>query len=693
MVREAARGLILLAVASSAAAQDPGTVLRANARQWERLIAAENARAPTAAQRAEIMRAAHSREPELRRLAVRALGRLERATLADSIAPFLRDASPRVRVEAAHALGRALSEPNTQNNSHVTARRQLTSSLSTERDASVISAIAETLGRSRHSSATQARGTLGTLLPLLDRSGTVALGAARGLYFLVRQEHGRAAVNAATRAALVRKAASRPSGPSDPDAARVRALAAASLIAADTSDIEAASLSAILRDPDMYVRRQALFGLATTMRDSTAVETLVLEAMADSSGVVRYEALRVFGRRLARARGCEPVIRATNDTSSYVALSAIDLLGRVCRNSPAAVALLDSLTGTLPINNNDGWHRAAHALVSLARVAPDSARKRFSSFTAHPSNFVRSYVAEAANTSGDTAVLKGLAGHAHPNVRTAAVQGLNRLLGRGADSIFVAQLDQDDGQLLLAVTEALDSTPRADAVPALLNALDRVSSAKRETSRDPRVALIGRVRSLGNASLAERLSPYLRDFDPVVAESAAAALQQWTGRRPQIRPAQLANQKLPTFEEAAALARARAVIQLADGSEIELELLPFDAPANTERFARLARAGYFDGTTFHRVVPNYVVQGGSPFANEFAGDGPFTRDEVGIENRRGTVGLSTRGRDTGDAQIFINLVDNVRLDHEYTVFARVVKGMENVDRMLEGATMRKVLIR
>lgn len=66
------------------------------------------------------------------------------------------------------------------------------------------------------------------------------------------------------------------------------------------------------------------------------------------------------------------------------------------------------------------------------------------------------------------------------------------------------------------------------------------------------------------------------------------------------------------------------------------------------------------------------------------GDGPFTRDEIGTSNRRGAIGLSTRGGDTGDAQVYVNLVDNYRLDEEYTVFAEVVGGMDLVDRILEG---------
>jgi cyclophilin family peptidyl-prolyl cis-trans isomerase len=100
-----------------------------------------------------------------------------------------------------------------------------------------------------------------------------------------------------------------------------------------------------------------------------------------------------------------------------------------------------------------------------------------------------------------------------------------------------------------------------------------------------------------------------------------------------------------------------------------------------------------DGLTFHRVEPSFVIQGGSPGANEYAGDGPFMRDELGGLHRRGTIGISTRGRDTGDAQIFVNLVDNPRLDFEYTVFAHVSPDeMAAVDEIQEGARIRRIRV-
>jgi cyclophilin family peptidyl-prolyl cis-trans isomerase len=106
---------------------------------------------------------------------------------------------------------------------------------------------------------------------------------------------------------------------------------------------------------------------------------------------------------------------------------------------------------------------------------------------------------------------------------------------------------------------------------------------------------------------------------------------------------------------------------------------------------RLVKAGYYNGLTFHRIIPGFIIQGGSPDANEFVGDGPFMRDELGRQsNARGTIGTSTRGRDTGDAQFYVNVVDNPRLDHEYTVFGEVARGIDVVDGILEGDTITRI---
>ena len=662
-------------------AQQPGNALRPHAAQWERLLAAEDARARTPAQLAVILETTRATEPELRRLAVRALGRLERAELADTIALHLADASARVRTEAAHAIGQALfRDPG------VRLRDRLAQALSTEKDAGAAGAIAETIGRLRHSNAEEARASIALLLPRLQGEPLAVLGAVRGLFFLARQPNARPAFDASARSALLKVANS--FGGTVEATERARTVATSILVA--INGLDGAAVSSLMFDRNPLVRREVL-GAVPQLQDTAVVGQIITRALNDEIALVRYEGLRHYARRLAPSRGCKEIIESVTDPAPHVALMAIDFIATSCRGNDE-IAMLDGMTRSLVARSDGAWAAAARALVALSIRAPDRARSRLNSFTRHRNPFVRMYGAVAADTLRDAATLIRLAQDEHPNVRTAAVEGLRRAAGHTADSVYIAQLTQDDSQLLQAAAAALDGSVQPGAPAALLAALDRISTSRRETSRDARNALLVRIRQLGNASLAERLRPYLRDFDPQIATRAAETLQAWTGTAVQAEPVAPPTTPLPTFAEIEALTRSRVIIQLFE-AQVEMQLRPFDAPTNAARFVRLARAGYFDGLTFHRIAPNFVVQGGSPNANEYAGDGPFSRDELGVENWRGTVGISTRGRDTGDAQIYINLIDNVRLDHDYTVFARVMSGMEWFDHMIEGTVMRRVQVR
>lgn len=654
------------------------------ARDWEHLAAAENARAATPTQLQLLLRLTHSANVELRRLSVRALGRLERPELSDTIARSLHDTAPAVRAQAAWSIAQA----NFPNRTPAAMRDTVARALTAERNSLVIAGLAETMGRLRQSDVNAARVTVAQLAPLLDGNGVVRLGAARGLQFILRQPAALRPALDTARGTLVRAATSHTG--SDATSLHTRRLATQILGLRRLAD-EATALR-ILSDPDPFVRREAVL-VASVATDTSVVRTLTTRASRDPFWLVRYEALRQYGRRLGATGSCSDVMPFTRDASMHVRLVAIDLLAAGCIKQDNTTAYLDSVVQTLPRGMNDEWHPAAHALVSLAARDAARARSRMAPFIAHPNLFVRTYAAAAAGAARDTSILMRLTRDPHPNVRTAAVQELSKLMGHAADTLYLGQLGQDDSQLLIAVTAALDSTTTPNVAPQILDALDRVTQQRSENSRDGREALLNVAGHLGSGALAARVQPYLRDFDPAIANRAADVLKAWTGTRPETAPETLPAEAMPSYEELTRLAKTTLTMVMANGDTIVLRLYPFDAPTNAARFARLAQAGYFNGLTLHRVEPNFVVQGGSPNANEYRGAPRFSRDEIGIPNWRGTVGLSTRGHDTGDAQLFINIVDNALLDQLYTVFAEVTRGMENVDRMLEGATIRKIIVR
>jgi cyclophilin family peptidyl-prolyl cis-trans isomerase len=396
-------------------------------------------------------------------------------------------------------------------------------------------------------------------------------------------------------------------------------------------------------------------------------------------------------------------VAALADPSDHVALAALDALGEA-RCGAAEVDRLRALAqldGAAAPGSN--WHRPVRALQALARHDPVGALPLLVTAAGHPDPFVRAHVARIAGRLAATEprvrpLLRSLADDASANVREAALPGIAAVPGPGSDSVLVAQLTATDPQLVRTAAQLLAGRPPSpERTEALFQALDFFTSGRRATDRDPRIAVLDRLGEVWDGSAAEvgRLEPWLADPDPRVAASAARVLERWTGLRhePRARGA-LPGLPLPAWAELQELESGLLVLELEEGGlsgvvEVHLRLLPFEAPTSAARVARLAREGALDGLTLHRVAPNFVVQGGSPGANEYAGHGAYTRDEPGrLGHWKGTVGVSTRGRDTGDGQLFVNLVDNLRLDHDYTVFGVVVEGMAWVASVQEGVRIR-----
>lgn len=641
------------------------------------ILQAEDRRPADSEGLAPVVAALTSTDSIARHLATRALGRQEREDLLPGLATVLADPLPGIRAEAANAVAQASTR-----GTGTEARRLLEARLSVDIDPVVRGALLRSLGRlAVGDSITRAMVELtlvrATRTGSADAHPATVAGALHGLFSLYRRTAATTPPSAAALERLVEL--TEPTRP-----VPVRRLALAAFVVSGRTD--SGALLDALRDDDPEVRRLAV-SVTSTQANLLGRERIIRRAWTDPDPAVRYEALRGYGRRLMARDGCAPVVQALQDPDPQVQLLAIDLLSG-CGVAVSGTLLRITREAAVP----EAWHRPAHALVSLAAAAPNLAAAAVAEFAASPIWWVRMYAARAAATLGDPGPLEALLSDPHANVQEAALAGLGQLLGHGADRHAIAALEARDYQLLLTAATALDSTPSPSrALPALHAALARVTKERRETSRDPRMAMVRAIGTAGSPADATALRPYLADFDPAVATQVAMVLSRWGLSPAPAAPVPLAAAPVPSWPDLDEMARLRPVLVMADGSRITLRLFPFEAPTNTARFVRMARDGWFDGLTFHRVVPNFVVQGGSPGANEYMGDGPFTRDELGLRSHtRGTVGISTRGRDTGDGQIFINLVDNLRLDHDYTIIAEVTSGMEVVDALMEGAVIARV---
>ena len=632
-----------------------------------------------------------SPDPGLQALSLRAFGRHEDPDDILRIAPHLSSSDAEVRSEAVNALGQAVFRTDGDDVADL-----LFDHLEREVSPDVKGVVARTLGRLTYRDMDRLARAEETLVGLTregdsDALGSTVLGAVMGLEAMARRQPAEASsASVMTRLRTVARLRTLTTfgrgsdGTGSESVARVRRVALMALTG--FGEVGEALMSLVLEDPDADVRRLAVMAMGRESTENGNIPLLIL-ALGDVSARVRVEAVKSYAAMAPDRQECPLLFSAASDADAHVAVAALDLLGQPCENRARQNELLSGMAAEIgDANPLLGWHRAAHALMALASVSPDVAEPLLAAFTEHPNAFVRAYGARAAAAVGDVDALGSLAADSSPNVRTAAVQGLFGLRGHAADSVLVSQLDQDDPFLLVTVAGLLEGTANpGPVIQPLLVALGRISLEQRQTARDPRMALLNRIAELGGPDRALELSRYVRDYDPVVADRTAAILSDWMGEPRVVQPVPVGRVPVPSPEDIDRLNGVRVILAMARGGQIEIRLFADVAPTHSARFESLAASGYFDGLTFHRVVTNFVLQGGSPGANEYAGDAAYTRDELGLLSHwRGTLGTSTRGRDTGDGQIFINLVDNLSLDHNFTVFGEVVRGMDSVDAVAEG---------
>ncbi len=130
---------------------------------------------------------------------------------------------------------------------------------------------------------------------------------------------------------------------------------------------------------------------------------------------------------------------------------------------------------------------------------------------------------------------------------------------------------------------------------------------------------------------------------------------------------------------------------------MKIEFYDDDAPNTVANFAKLAKKGYYDGLTFHRVIPDFVVQGGCPDGTGAGGPGYTINCELDGDNQyhdRGVLSMAHAGRNTGGSQFFIchSRNNTSHLDRNHTCFGKVVEGVEIIDQIRQGDKMEKVTI-
>ncbi|MDM5199576.1 peptidylprolyl isomerase [Fictibacillus enclensis] len=136
-------------------------------------------------------------------------------------------------------------------------------------------------------------------------------------------------------------------------------------------------------------------------------------------------------------------------------------------------------------------------------------------------------------------------------------------------------------------------------------------------------------------------------------------------------------------------------IEFENGEKISIELFPEEAPGTVANFEKLANEGFYNGVTFHRVIPGFVAQGGDPTGTGAGGPGYTIKCETeGNPHKHvaGSLSMAHAGRDTGGSQFFIVHEPQPHLNGVHTVFGQVTEGMDTVLRIKQGDVMKEVKV-
>ncbi len=600
--------------------------------------------------------AAESADAGLRRTVARLCGHIRDERAARLALRLARDPNPEVRAEALVSLGRVA--PWVYRESFGTRiHKALTAGLG-DPAASVRKAAAwgwaaaggedrvlvEALGKEREVSV---RAVM--LQELWRTKGSTWPGLARRLTKAPEAELRWAALWSLARKGGPELAAALPEALRDPEA-RVRLLACDAVRRHNLGDL-AAAVASLLTDPDEGVRVAAMNALAEL--GPSARQVVSGKAQRDLAQLIGREDLehphlRVAAVRLAGAVGCcREALGQLVDEGGWAGGEA---LGALARQG-------DRQTVERELASADPAYRiwAVQALLYLG--APDLLVKALED----PDRKVRLKAAEVAATFREPAVVAALTkllADADGAVRAQAAESL-------------AALDQPPAPAVLAqlLERELEGVPGEGAVSIL--------------------RLLGKPRNLApdaaSALEAARYSPY-----PAVAVAAWEELF----RHGRIRPFPNAGAKKPlaNFQEVVRFAQKPRYLEVVTvRGTFTVALDTEDAPQAAFALSRLADTKFFDDLTFHRVVSNFVVQGGDPRGDGWGGPGFFLPDELSRKPfAAGSVGLALAGPDTGGSQFFVTLTDQPHLDGHYPRVGVVVAGMDVVQRLQVGDRIIRV---
>jgi HEAT repeat protein/cyclophilin family peptidyl-prolyl cis-trans isomerase len=624
---------------------------------------------------ADLLRLVTDNEARIRRRAALAIGHVGLSAGVAPLVDLLKDVDPEVRQMAAFAIGLIGDK---------TGRDPLIAALA-DPSLTVRGSAAEALGLIGDPSAADA---IAKLVAALVQSGAVAQPPTAGDEARRDTPAGvfRLGVFALTRLKAFDQLAAAAIDPTGKPRTAWWPLAFALQRIEDRRGLPA--LQALARESDPYTRAFAIKGLGA-LKDRNSV-AIVLPLLSSQDTGVQIEAIRALAK-IGDAAAAQPMMRLvqTREVPSSIRLEAVTALGSI--RAPGVAETMIDLLG-----DGDPLVRAA-ALKAASSLASEDFILILSGLDPDPDWHVRASLASLLGTLPRQSALRRLLSmlsDTDQRVLATVLTSLVKLNAPGIGDILLDHLKSDDPVVRASAASGIGEL----RLPAGAQALPAAYQfALRDQTYVARAAILEAFSKYGISVSRSLLDVALGDKDWAVRVRAAALLRQGepqSDAEVRIRPAptrlggdayQSPTLTTPQFSTLAFIDT--------DHGTVQIELAVLDAPLMIDNFVTLVKRRFYNGLTFHRVVPDFVVQGGDPRGDGEGGPGYTVRDEVSQRPYlRGTVGIALDWQDTGGSQFFITHSPQPHLDAKYTVIGRVTEGMDVVDRIQQNDVIRRVRV-
>jgi cyclophilin family peptidyl-prolyl cis-trans isomerase/HEAT repeat protein len=479
----------------------------------------------------------------------------------------------------------------------------------------------------------------------------------------------------------------------------VRANAARALGAAENHDAFAALLDHALTDTDLRVRVSAVRALAS-LKDARAAEPLLKRGDALATAGEANEVLEIattIGRLLQNANN-EAAFAWLKRVRTGFSNAAPEVEIAFARISPSAYLQTIGWEATVFSKGEkgalDNWRARANVAQALMEIAnaPEATPNR---------NVLKTQAESLAKTllaANDSLISSG-----NKNVEASfSIPELLRAFAEfkpeGLGEVLRKHLAFDDAIVRSAAADLIgELAPDTANERALVEALPR---AMHDELNDAALSILESLAKQKTATANEAIKRALASQDHLLRRRAVMLLKangvgDFSARIGTVKT----RNTLADYKRAAARAgriiRATVTTTQRDNrpGSFVIEFLPEEAPLTVDNFIRLAQKNYFNGQTIPRVVANFVVQAGDPRGDQNGGPGYTIRCEINeVPYDRAAVGMALSGKDTGGSQWFVTHAPQPHLDGGYTVFGRVVSGMDVVDRIERGDSIVSVTI-